>query len=154
MHRDSLPVPLKRQLSRAASPKFLGVIDAITKYNEPTQTQLDALERSYNATGLYVMESAEFRDLTVTVHAQGSRSIGTLVRHQGCRFRRPADALDRQPEQRSLDLCVLAQLRNHDGGRPALVEFGQQIRLVDKSNIAGSRVAQSCRADDLQLRVA
>ena len=80
MHRDSLPVPLKRQLSSAASPKFLGVIDAITKYNEPTQTQLDALERSYNATGLYVMESAEFRDLTVTVHAQGSRSIGTLVR--------------------------------------------------------------------------
>ena len=80
MHRDSLPVPLKRQLSRAASPKFLGVIDAITKYNEPTQTQLDALERSYNAMGLYVMESAEFRDLTITVHAQGSRSIGTLVR--------------------------------------------------------------------------
>lgn len=80
MHRDPLPVPLKRQLSNAASPKFLGVVDAITKYNEPTQTQLDALERSYNATGLYVMESAEFRDLTITVHAQGSRAIGTLIR--------------------------------------------------------------------------
>lgn len=80
MHRDSLPVPMKRQFSSAASPKFLGLVDAITKYNEPTQTQLDALERSYNATGLYVMESAEFRDLTITVHAQGSRPIGTLVR--------------------------------------------------------------------------
>lgn len=80
MHRDPLPVPLKRQLSNAASPKFLGVVDAITKYNEPTQTQLDALERAYNATGLYVMESAEFRDLTITVHAQGSRANGTLVR--------------------------------------------------------------------------
>lgn len=80
MHRDPLPVPLKRRLSSTASPRFFYLADAIAKYNEPTQTQLEALERSYMATGQYVMESPEFRDITVTVHAQGSRATGTLVR--------------------------------------------------------------------------
>jgi hypothetical protein len=80
MHRDPLPSPLKRSLASATSPKFFALADAIAKYNEPTQTQLDALERSYNSTGEYVMESAEFRDLTITVHAQGSRATGTIVR--------------------------------------------------------------------------
>ncbi|MBW8721196.1 MAG: nucleotidyltransferase [Polaromonas sp.] len=80
MHRDPLPMPLKRQLSRVSSPKFFYLADAIAKYNEPTQTQLDAMERSYGATGSYVMESEEFRDLTIAVHAQGSRVIGTLTR--------------------------------------------------------------------------
>lgn len=80
MNRDPLPLPFKRQLSRTASPRFFSLIDAIAKYNEPTQTQLDALERSYNATGQYVMDSPEFRDLTITVHAQGSRAIGTIIR--------------------------------------------------------------------------
>lgn len=80
MRRDSLPVPLKRRLSSTASPRFFYLADAIAKYNEPTQTQLNALERSYMATGQYVTESPEFRDITVTVHAQGSRATGTLVR--------------------------------------------------------------------------
>lgn len=80
MHRDTLPMPLKRQLSRVSSPKFFYLADAIAKYNEPTQTQLDAIERSYGATGNYVMESKEFSDLTMSVHAQGSRVIGTIVR--------------------------------------------------------------------------
>jgi hypothetical protein len=80
MHRDPLPMPLKRQLSRVSSPKFFYLADAIAKFHEPTQTQLDAMERSYGATGRYVMESEEFRDLTLTVHAQGSRVIGTIIR--------------------------------------------------------------------------
>ena len=73
-------MPLKRQLSRVSSPKFFYLADAIAKYHEPTQAQLDAMERSYGATGSYVMESDEFRDLTMTVHAQGSRVIGTVIR--------------------------------------------------------------------------
>lgn len=35
------------------------MIDAITKYNEPTQTQLDALDRSYNATVSVIARSNE-----------------------------------------------------------------------------------------------
>lgn len=80
MYRDPLPQPLKRTLSRNASPNFFRLVDAIAQHNEPTPSQLQALERSYNATGQYVMESPEFRDLTITVHAQGSRVIGTLIR--------------------------------------------------------------------------
>lgn len=41
MHRDAFPLPLKRQLSHGSSPKFFYLADAIAKYNEPTQTQLD-----------------------------------------------------------------------------------------------------------------
>lgn len=80
MRRDQLPTPVKRTLATATSLRFFALADAIAKYNEPTQTQLDALERSYNSTGQYVMESDEFRDMTITVHAQGSRAIGTIVR--------------------------------------------------------------------------
>lgn len=80
MHRESLPFPQKRQLSLASSPKFFHIVDAVAKYHEPTQTQLDALERSYGATGQYVMESDEFGELTTAVHAQGSRPIGTIIR--------------------------------------------------------------------------
>lgn len=80
MNRDIFPQPIKRQLAKSTGYKFFGMADAVAKYNEPTQTQLDALERSYNATGTYVMESQEFRDLAITLHAQGSRAIGTLVR--------------------------------------------------------------------------
>ena len=90
MHRDPLPLPLKRQLSRGSSSKFFYLADGIAKYNEPTQTQLGALERSYTATGQFVMESDEFRDFTMTVHAQGSRAIGTIIRPM--RFR-PAPCL-------------------------------------------------------------
>lgn len=80
MNRDQFPLPIKRQLAKSTGYKFFGMADAVAKYNEPTQSQLDALERSYNATGTYVMESPEFRELAITLHAQGSRAIGTLVR--------------------------------------------------------------------------
>lgn len=99
MHRDPLPLPLKRQLSRGSSSKFFYLADGIAKYNEPTHTQLGALERSYTATGQFVMESDEFRDFTMTVHAQGSRAIGTIIRPM--RFR---------PE--GFDIDVVIRLRD------------------------------------------
>lgn len=114
MNRDSLPLPLKRHLSLGASPRFFALADAMAKYNEPTQTQIDALERSYNATGQYIMDSDEFRDLTITVHAQGSRAIGTIIRPM--RFR---------PE--GFDIDIVIRLR-----RAALVKYGNDAaRLIN-----------------------
>jgi hypothetical protein len=98
MHRDPLPLPLKRQISRGLASKFFYLADGIAKYNELTQTQLGALERSYAATGQFVMESDEFRDFTMT-HAQGSRAIGTIIRPM--RFR---------PE--GFDIDVVIRLRD------------------------------------------
>jgi hypothetical protein len=80
MRRDLLPQPRKRQLSRTATSKFFFLVDGMAKQNEPTPTQMEALERSYMATGQFVMESPEFKDLVDTVHAHCSRAIGTLVR--------------------------------------------------------------------------
>jgi hypothetical protein len=114
MNRDPLPLPLKRRLSRAASPKFFSLVDAIAKYNEPTQTQLDALERSYGATGRHVMESDEFRDFTITVHAQGSRAIGTIIRPMRIR-----------PE--GFDIDIVIRLR-----RAAFLKYGNDAaRLIN-----------------------
>lgn len=80
MRRDLLPQPRKRQLSRIATSKFFFLVDGMAKQNEPTPTQMEALERSYVATGQFVMESPEFKDLVDIEHAHGSRAIGTLVR--------------------------------------------------------------------------
>jgi hypothetical protein len=80
MLRESHLVPQKRPLSRRSSSKFFYLVDAIAKHHEPTKTQLDALKRSYDATGEYLMACDEFRELVMTVHAQGSREIGTIIR--------------------------------------------------------------------------
>lgn len=114
MNRDSLPLPLKRHLSRVASPRFFALADAMAKYNEPTQTQLDALESSYRATGQYVMDSDEFRNFTITVHAQGSRANGTIIRPMRSR-----------PE--GFDIDIVIRLR-----RAALLKYGNDpARLIN-----------------------
>jgi len=114
VNRDPLPLPTKRQLSRSTGYKFFGLVDAVAKYNEPTQTQLDALERSYNSTAEYVMDSDEFRDLTITVHAQGSRALGTIIRPM--RFR---------PE--GFDIDIVVRLR-----RAAMLKYGHDpVALIN-----------------------
>lgn len=126
MNRDSLPLPLKRHLSGVASPRFFALADAMAKCNEPTQTQLDALERSYRATGQYVMDSDEFRDLTITVHAQGSRANGTIIRPM--RFR---------PE--GFDIDVVIRLR-----RAALLKYGNDAaRLINDLYVVLKRYADA-----------
>lgn len=80
MLRESHLVPQKRPLSRRSSSKFFYLVDAVAKHHEPTKTQLGALESSYGATGEYLMACDEFRELVMTVHAQGSREIGTIIR--------------------------------------------------------------------------
>lgn len=113
MNRDPIPAPTKRQFSRPTGHKFFGLVDAVAKYNEPTQSQLDALERSYNSTAEYVMNSEEFRDLTATVHAQGSRALGTIIRPM--RFR---------PEGFDIDIVVRlhrAAMRKYGNDPVALI---------------------------------
>ena len=128
MNRDSLPLPLKRHLSGAASPRFFTLADAMAKYNEPTQTQLDALERSYGAAGQYVMDSDEFHDLTITVHAQGSRAIGTIIRPM--RFR---------PE--GFDIDIVIRLR-----RTAFLKYGNDAaRLINDLYVVLKRYADMHR---------
>ena len=126
MNRDSLPLPMKRQLSQSTGYKFFGLVDAIAKYNEPTATQLEALERSYNSTAEYVMESKEFHDLIVTVHAQGSRALGTIIRPM--RFR---------PE--GFDIDIVARLR-----RAAMQKYGHDpVALINDLHKVVTRYAEA-----------
>ena len=126
MNRDSLPLPKNRQLSQSTGYKFFGLVDAIAKYNEPTTTQLETLERSYNSTGAYVMESEEFRDLIVTVHAQGSRALGTIIRPM--RFR---------PE--GFDIDIVVRLR-----RAAMQKYGHDpVALINDLHKVVSRYAEA-----------
>ena len=80
MHRESLSLPPRRRYSSQADSKFREIVGAIARLHEPTQTQLDNLERSYGATGEYLMECPELREHITLVHGQGSRMIGTLIR--------------------------------------------------------------------------
>lgn len=80
MHRESLSLPPRRRYSSQADSKFREIVGAIARLHEPTQTQLENLERSYGSTGEYLMESPELREHIALVHGQGSRMIGTLIR--------------------------------------------------------------------------
>lgn len=55
-------------------------MDAIARSNEPTQSQLDALESSYHGTGDYLSSCPEFAGYLHEIHAHGSRQLGTIVR--------------------------------------------------------------------------
>lgn len=80
MHRESLSFPPRRRYSNQAGSKFREIVEAIARLHEPTQEQLEKLERSYGSTGEHLMECPELRDHIELVHGQGSRMIGTLIR--------------------------------------------------------------------------
>lgn len=126
MYREPLPLPQKRRLSFGTSPKFFRLADAIAKVHEPTPTQLDALERSYNSTGQFLMESEEFRDFTISVHPQGSRAIGTIIRP----MRRVTEGFD---------IDIVLRLR-----RTALSKYGGEqgpVRLINDLHVVLKRYA-------------
>jgi Second Messenger Oligonucleotide or Dinucleotide Synthetase domain len=124
MNRDPIALPLNRILSHSTGYKFFSLVDAIARYNEPTQAQLDALERSYNSTAKYVMDSDEFRDLVITVHVQGSRALGTIIRPT--RFR---------PE--GFDIDIVVRLR-----RTAMLKYGNDpVALINDLHMVVRRYA-------------
>jgi len=59
---------------------FLRLVEDIGRTLEPTQTQLDTLERSYNSTGDFLVNCEEFRGQLEEIHPHGSRTIGTMTR--------------------------------------------------------------------------
>lgn len=69
-----------RRLSHRSAARFFYLADVIGRLHEPTPTQLDALDRSYNSTGEFLAECPEFYGLLQEVHAHGSRRLGTLVK--------------------------------------------------------------------------
>lgn len=106
MNRDNLAGFPARHVTADASARFIYLAEAIGRAFEPTQTQLDELERAYNATGDYLSECQEFDGLLTHVHAQGSRPLGTIVR--------PMD-----PEREGFDIDLVARL-----ARAALTRYG------------------------------
>lgn len=80
MHREPLSLPPRRRYSSQAGSKFREIVEAIARLHEPTQAQLENLERSYESTGAHLMECPELHGLIALVHGQGSRMTGTLIR--------------------------------------------------------------------------
>lgn len=125
MNRDPLPLPAKRQLSSTTGLRFFGLVDAVAKHNEPTPTQLETLERSYNATAEYIMDSPEFRDLIIQVHAQGSRALGTIIR-----------PMRQRPD--GFDIDTVLRLR-----RVAMLKYGHDpVALINDLHAVVKRYAE------------
>lgn len=80
MNRDPIFSHGARLVTAEASARFTYLAEAIARAFEPTPTELQDLERAYNATGEYLIECPEFSGLVEQVHAQGSRQMGTIVR--------------------------------------------------------------------------
>jgi hypothetical protein len=64
----------------ASSSFFLRLIEDLGAALEPTQTQLQTLERSYLSTGQYLSSCEEFSGDLVEIHPHGSRELGTITR--------------------------------------------------------------------------
>lgn len=77
MLREEIFSPVKGGLTSA---RFTYLAEVAAMAFEPTQTQLEDLERAYNATGEYLVACPEFDGMLTQVHAQGSRQMGTIVR--------------------------------------------------------------------------
>jgi hypothetical protein len=80
MQRDSVSLPPRRRSSERASRQFFHLSSVVANVFVPTDKQVEDLDDAYALIGNFVADSPEFRDITIEVHGQGSRQIGTLVR--------------------------------------------------------------------------
>ncbi len=80
MKRENTGGLVRAQRSERTSARFFGLIDTLVRALEPSQTQLDALESSYQSTGEFLVAAPEFQGLLLEIHGHGSRQLGTLVR--------------------------------------------------------------------------
>lgn len=134
MIREPVTLPQRPRSSLRASARFFHLVDIIARANEPTDTQLAALERSYNSTGEFLSACPEFRGDLIQIHAHGSRQLGTIVR--------PRDG-----SREGFDIDLIARLTSgarhkYDG------EHGPTL-LLDRLHGALSRYAD---ARGLRLR--
>lgn len=128
MIREPVTLPQRPRISMRSSARFFHLVDAIARANEPTATQLIALERSYNSTGEFLSACPEFQGDLIQIHAHGSRQLGTIVR--------PRDG-----SREGFDIDLIARLasgarRKYDG------EHGPAL-LLDRLHRALSRYADA-----------
>ncbi|SFF24331.1 nucleotidyltransferase domain-containing protein [Paracidovorax wautersii] len=80
MKRDPAIAIAPPSRSPTFATRFFYLVDVIAKAHEPTASQLEALDSSYESTGNFLCEQPEFAGLLTTVHSHGSRHLGTIVR--------------------------------------------------------------------------
>lgn len=128
MIREPVTLPQRPRISMRSSARFFHLVDVIARANEPTATQLAALERSYNSTGEFLSACPEFQGDLIQIHAHGSRQLGTIVR--------PRDG-----SREGFDIDLIARLvpearHKYDG------EHGPAL-LLDRLHRALSRYADA-----------
>ncbi|MDQ2148123.1 nucleotidyltransferase [Alcaligenaceae bacterium C4P045] len=125
---EPVTLPQRPRISMRSSARFFHLVDIIARANEPTATQLSALERSYKSTGEFLSACPEFNGDLIQIHAQGSRQLGTIVR--------PNDS-----SREGFDIDLIARLasgarQKYDG------EHGPAL-LLDRLHRALSRYADA-----------
>jgi hypothetical protein len=78
--REPVTLPQHYRISLRSSARFFHLVDVIAGADEPTATQLSALERSHNSTGEFLSACPGFQGDLIQIHAHGSRQLGTIVR--------------------------------------------------------------------------
>lgn len=143
MSDESLPNQFRRQVSHRASDRFFNLVEAIGRHNEPTETQLNALESSYQSTGDFLSSCPEFDGLLEQIHAQGSRQIGTIVR-----------PLDRSREGFDIDLVARlnrnAMQKYGSENGPTLLLRDLHLALMRYANVHGLKIVRWDRCVTLE----
>lgn len=71
---------ITRTHAPASSSFFFQLIEDLGRALEPTETQLQTLDRSYKSTGEFLVNCPEFNGQLLEIHPQGSRELGTITR--------------------------------------------------------------------------
>jgi len=127
---ESVALPEQPPISMRSKARFFYLVDTIAHAHEPTLTQLEALERSYNSTGEFLATCPELGGLLLEIHAHGSRQLGTIVR-------------PKNGSREGFDIDLIARLRpdalrKYDGDRGPVL-------LLDHLHNAIRRYAETHR---------
>lgn len=80
MKQTPVSLSARRKVSDSSVAYFFQLVEIIGRNHEPTETQLEALESSYQSTAEYLSECDEFEGALLEIHGHGSRQLGTLIR--------------------------------------------------------------------------
>jgi hypothetical protein len=74
------PAYLNKSHSPASQSFFLRLVEDVGRSLEPTESQLQTLERSYQSTSEFLVNCPEFKGHLEEIHPHGSRQLGTMTR--------------------------------------------------------------------------
>lgn len=148
--KNDVPSAFPGPLGLVTKRQTFGVLDAIGRSQELNATQHERLDRSYQSTSEFILDSPELGGDVLEIFAQGSRALGTTVRPMG-RTGFDIDSVSRMTQASQFKYAG-------PGGATRLLDTYQRVlqRYGERHNLKVSRKARCIQieyADDLHADI-